>query len=638
MPRPKRAGFPTRAGFSAMFRNICVFLLVSASLSPARDKVENWVQVRSPHFVIATNSNERQARRIAGQFERMRSVFHVVFPRLQIDPSSPILVLAVKDEKDFRALEPEQYLAKGQLQLGGLFLRAPEKNYILMRLDAEGDHPYAVVYHEYTHLLLSKADWMPLWLNEGMASFYESTEIEEKEALLGKPNVPEVQLLRQSRLLPLPTLFAVDFNSPYYHDEQKGSIFYAESWALTHYLNVKDYEQKSARLQQYADLLAQRVDPVTAATTAFGDLKKLQSDLEAYVRQSAFSFFKKKLTTDVDDSAFKAEPLTASQADAVRADFLAYNQRVRDARTLLDHVLHDDPNNVSAHETMGYLEFRDGHIPEARKWYEQAVKLDSQSYLAHYFYAVMSMQDSSDPANDAQIENGLRQAIKLNPSFAPAFDRLAVFLGSRHRDLEDAHMMGLTAVTLDPTDIGFRVNVAAVLMEMQQPQNAASVLRNAAKLAKNPQQTELISEALSRAEQFSAAQAAAAERRKRISDEEELSDRATTSSSSSDEVPRAPRLVRRDFVPSGPHRFITGTIHDVHCEASNLDLSVKTSAKTTNLHSDNYYKLPFTALGFSPTGELQPCTDLEGRPAKVEYVESADKSENPHLLSVELHK
>jgi hypothetical protein len=45
-------------------------------------------------------------------------------------------VLAVKDKKDFQSLEPEAYLAKGQLELAGLFLRAPDKNCVLLRLDA----------------------------------------------------------------------------------------------------------------------------------------------------------------------------------------------------------------------------------------------------------------------------------------------------------------------------------------------------------------------------------------------------------------------------------------------------------------------------------------------------------------------
>ena len=58
-----------------------------------------------------------------------------------------------------------------------------------MRLDAEGSHPYAVVYHEYTHFLLSKsAEWMPLWMNEGLAQFYQNPNIRENDVSLGEPS------------------------------------------------------------------------------------------------------------------------------------------------------------------------------------------------------------------------------------------------------------------------------------------------------------------------------------------------------------------------------------------------------------------------------------------------------------------
>src|SRR5580700_3255109 len=137
-----------------MLKRLALLLLsLAAAPASARDRPENWLEVRSQHFTVVTNANEKSGRRIADQFERMRSVFHVAFPQLSIDSGPPIIVLAIKDERDFRALEPEAYLAKGQLKLGGLFLRAPDKNYVLMRVDAEGDHPYAVIYHEYTHFL-----------------------------------------------------------------------------------------------------------------------------------------------------------------------------------------------------------------------------------------------------------------------------------------------------------------------------------------------------------------------------------------------------------------------------------------------------------------------------------------------------
>lgn len=622
-----------------MLKRLGLLLLLAATLAPAKDKPENWIEVRSPHFVIATNSSEKQARKVADQFERMRALFRVLFPKLQIDPNSPVIVLAVRGERDFRALEPQEYLAKGSLRLGGLFLRAADKNYVLMDLDAEGEHPYSVIYHEYTHLLLAKAEWMPLWMNEGLAEFYQNTDIDESDARLGQPSVQDIRFLRQSRLLPLPTLFAVDFKSPYYHEENKGSIFYAESWALTHYLLVQDYNDRGHRLQQYGDLLAGGTDPLTAAATAFGDLKKLQAELDDYVQRMTFTFFKKKVSTDSDPSTFKAESLTPPQSDALRADFLAYNRRTEDARTLLDHLLTEDPKNVSAYETMGFLEFQQGHREEAKKWYAEAVGLDSQSYLAHYYFAVMSMQDSLDASASAQVENSLRQAIKLNPSFAPAFDRLAVLLGRQQRNLDEAHMMGLTAVGLEPENVGYRVNVASILMEMGQGKNAAEVLRNAAKLAKTPEENEFVTQALIHAHDFSNNQTAAAERQRQLSEEEDTaSDEEAKSSNASSDMPTPPHLTRRDFVPSGPHHFVTGVIQDVHCDASNIDLAVKTLAKTVNLHSDNYYKIQFSTLGFQPKGDLNPCAQLSGRPAKIEYQESADKSQTPRVLSVELHQ
>jgi hypothetical protein len=88
-------------------RLLLLLPILAAALALARDKAETWTELRSPHFVVVTNANEKQGRRVADQFERMRSVFQAAFPTLQIDPGSPIIVLAIKDEKDFKALEPQ---------------------------------------------------------------------------------------------------------------------------------------------------------------------------------------------------------------------------------------------------------------------------------------------------------------------------------------------------------------------------------------------------------------------------------------------------------------------------------------------------------------------------------------------------
>jgi tetratricopeptide (TPR) repeat protein len=616
-------------------RTLLVAALLSCLPAAGRDKPENWLQVRSDHFIVATNSNEKQARRVADQFERMRSVFQARFTKLQIDPAAPIVVLALKDEKDFRALEPVAYLAKGQLKLGGLFLRAPDKNYILMRLDAEGDHPYEVVYHEYTHLLLAKsAEWLPLWLNEGLAEFYQNTDIRDKEVLLGEPSAENLTLLRQQSLLPLPTLFKVDEKSPYYHEENKGSIFYAESWALTHYIQMTDAKQNTHKLTELADLLSKKTDPIEAATRVFGDLQQLQRTLENYVHQAGFLVFKVPGVTQVDDSKFQLQPLLPPQSDALRADFLAYNDRTGDARGLLDQVLRDDRNNTSAHETMGYLAFRAGNLDEAKKWYGEAVHLDSHSYLAYYYFAVISMRSPGSSSDDAQIENSLREAIKLNPQFAPAFDSLAVFLGMHHRNLDEAHMMGLTAVALEPENVGYRINVANVLMMMRNSDAAIQVLQAAAKLARTPQEVEQVNNFLMSAQAFAAAKQRVSERQQETADAQ-----VDVQTDAPTDVDSAPTLQHRaKFVPKGPHRFLLGVLKDVHCKNPEMDITVTSKVKNLSLHADNYYQIQFTTLNFTPQGDLNPCKDLEGRPAKVEYEESADESMSPRVLAIELHK
>ena len=195
-------------------RLLSLFLLV-ASACLAGAQADTWLEVRTPHFIVVSNSTEKESRHVARQFERMRSVFRRVFPDANIDTATPIVVLAVADKRNFQALEPEAYLSKGQLNLTGLFLHAPEKDYVLVLVNAPGQYPYAPIYHEYAHFVLNRTgDWMPLWLTEGWAEFYQTAEIFDNEVRLGKLDASTWTFLQHNDLLPLPTLFNVDMHSP----------------------------------------------------------------------------------------------------------------------------------------------------------------------------------------------------------------------------------------------------------------------------------------------------------------------------------------------------------------------------------------------------------------------------------------
>ena len=277
---------------------------------------------------------------------------------------------------------------------------------------------------------------------------------------------------------------------------------------------------------------------------------------------------------------------------------------------------------------MGYIEFRAGHLEEARKWYEQAVKLDSQSYLAHYYFAAFSMSAAANAGDDAQIESSLRAAIKLNPSFAPAYERLAAFDAMRRRNLDEAYLMALKAVELDPANVGYRMTGANVLMQSARPTDAVLVLRNALKLAKSPQETEMVQNFLAQAEAYTTA-------RQRQAEEVKADAQATATFQREENVNAE---AANEEIPKGPHRFLTGTLSDVQCQGSGIKMTVSAKGKTTALRSGNYYKIEFSALGFAPKGDLNPCKDLDGKPAKVEYIESSAGPGTAHVVAIELHK
>jgi tetratricopeptide (TPR) repeat protein len=627
-----------------MIRKSILLLLLVAAPVWARDNGPTWIEVRTDHFLVVTDAGESEGRHVLDQFERMRWVYQKIFPRTNVDLVSPIVVIAVRNKKDFALLEPREYLGKGKLDIAGYFLRAPEKNYIAMRLDVEGEHPYSTVYHEYTHLQLG-TDGMPLWLNEGLAEFFQNTEFKDKEVLLGEPSPDDLDYLRQSKLIPLDTLFRVDADSPYYHEEQKGSVFYAQSWALTHYLFTLDFNDKVDRIGNYLQLVNQHVDPVTAAQQAFGDLKKLQSTLDSYTNRMMYNELKlSSAAAPIDPKTVNVKPISGPQADAFRADLLAYDGRSADAHTLLDAILKTEPNNVLAHETLGYIAFRNNHRDEAKKWYAQAVALDSHSYLAQYYFGALSLLDgTTNPA----VEASLRSAIQLNPRFAPAYDALASLYGRRRENLDEAHMLSLSAVQLEPGNLNYRLDAANLLMEMQRYDDSVRVLELAKAMAKTPEDATAVQGRLDQVQQYlttmkqetgeGAEQAGATTQSTVKILSKPGGDAIEVSDSSGDGEPPAPKHVAEQ--PHGKMLVARGVIHGVTCSyPAVMDFEVDAAKRKYSVYAANYYKVSYSVANFKPKGDVHPCQDLEGMTAEVEYFTTADKTVDGQIVAVMMIK
>ena len=79
---------------------------------------ENWVELRSPNFITVTNANEKQARRVAYQFEMIRAVFREFFNLQGSAQDQPVIIIAAIDENTLKTLLPEYWAGRRRASAG----------------------------------------------------------------------------------------------------------------------------------------------------------------------------------------------------------------------------------------------------------------------------------------------------------------------------------------------------------------------------------------------------------------------------------------------------------------------------------------------------------------------------------------
>ena len=441
------------------------FLACARSLD-ATDVNVGWVEVRSAHFVVSTNANEKEGRRIADQFEQIRTLFHSAFPTLRVDPAQPVLILAAKNEGTMRMLLPEDWEVKGHVHPAGLYQEGEDKHYVILRLDSGGTNPFHTLYHEYTHALMHlNFSGLPLWLDEGIAEFYGNSKLDEKESRVGTINESHLYILSQNKLLPIETLLNVEHSSPYYNEANQASVFYAESWALMHYLMLDAEAQKRQLLKNFLVDWDKSGSQIEAAQEAFGDLKAFGKVVEGYSRQGSFRVALYRNKGQAADKDYAVRSLTAGEVLALRGDCAAHRNKFEIAQALLEQAVNIEPNLALGHEAMGYYFYRKEEQGAADKEMKKAIELGPTSFVPPYYHGLLLMRGGLGGAKVAQeaIQN-FQKATTINARFAPAFEGLAQAYSLSPETQKLAVDAGIQAVRLEPTERRYAVNLVYLLL------------------------------------------------------------------------------------------------------------------------------------------------------------------------------
>jgi len=475
---------------SVFLKRVTVVLFVCFMLSVCNAGSHDvWIEVRTPNFIIVSSVGEKEANKVALQLEEIRTVFKNSIQIAKNYPTPVLTVLVVKDEASMRELLPE-YWEKGRAHPAGVFLGSLNQFYAALELDAHGTNPYANFFHEYYHLLTTPYfPDLPLWLSEGLADFYGHTGIEEKRVVMGKPDPDRLYVLRTQSLVPLKLLMKVDHSSPYYNEQDKTSIFYAESWALTHYLMIGDRQVHKPMLTSYLQARSHGKSDDEATTEAFGDLTKLQSDLSKYIHN--VSFFTSVMPRSASEyTQFAVRKLSEGEADAYLGGFAVLRGRTEDGESLLEESVRLEPNLALAYQNLAILEFVKKDREKTLQNLSKAITIDPKNAWTHYFRAYVTTNHGTSHSPNAQVDQDLRQSAALNPDFAPPYGLLAArlaILGGK-KDFDEALALAQKAASLQPGNSTSQLELASVLSRMGRYDDAKAAASRAKVQASNPQE------------------------------------------------------------------------------------------------------------------------------------------------------
>ncbi len=360
-------------------------VLAAASVAGQPGMTGPWVQARSPHFHVVGNADAAKVKALTEKLERFHQAMDQTFLR-PVHPVIPSTVILMKSQaalRPFSRLSPdgEPVTAQGFMQAG------PERMYLVVNLGPATAERTA--FHEYTHLLVNlKFGSVPLWLNEGLANYFQTIRLWDSHFSLGEWRPDYEQTLRQMGFIPLHVLADVEEDSPYYNREERLQRFYAQSWLLVHYLLHGEQGRHRKGLEVLLELLRDGVPQEQAFEQAVGvDYAEMEGRLRRYRGDHHASRSQGELHDVGSTVAVEVTPVSPALAQVYLADLWLNAGRVEEARQLLELASESSVPPAEGLLRLGRIELEENHPLAAERYFQSALALRPDDYRLRYYTA-----------------------------------------------------------------------------------------------------------------------------------------------------------------------------------------------------------------------------------------------------------
>jgi tetratricopeptide (TPR) repeat protein len=454
----------TRCSFSGAAKLLVLLMVLAAT--QASGKGAQWIRASSEHFKLITDGSAASSRNVIRRFEEIRQVLLPLAANASaIEAPVPVLSLTTSDEiRRFRSTG----------HAGGFYVRGGFGDTIVLH----GSNSYDAVFHEYVHLFLNRNSIVvPIWFEEGLAELYSTLSVAGKSARVGEVIRPRIALLRSGSWMPLAKLFAITKQSREYGGED-ASLFYAESWALSHMLVISEPYQKG--LRAFLAELALQTPIDQAFQRAYNkDIDAVSRDLQTYIARSVLPVATIELAAPITAPEVSVENMREPAAALVVADVLAQSGQKEEAPALLSEVARRHPNDPDVETGLGETAMREGNDAEAQVHFDRAIQLGSRNAVTYYDYATL-LRDNE--AETVRFRSYLERAVRFDPTYFNA-QYLLGYTNLRTRKYDDAQQHLKRAAELSPSRMVVWEQLALAYRDGGKRDQATAAARMAAQVA-----------------------------------------------------------------------------------------------------------------------------------------------------------
>lgn len=436
-----------------------IVLLVSAVATNATVPMQSakqpprsasWRQLTAGDVTVLGNAADTDLKRTLDGILQFRSAFAALMPGARTTSSVPMRVVVLKDDVAFERFQPRDSGGRRNVLVGGWAAFEADDN--LMVLPYSG-HPEnnRTLFHEYTHYLIyQNAARVPPWMNEGLAEFLSTFQPEyESGSLLGRAPSERVQLLRELTFIPLRDVIAPPVGG--WGSSGQAVMFYAESWALVHYLLLRHTSPTNAAFDVFLRATANGAKPEAAFEEAFGvSVDSIEVPFRQYTR--SFTFPAVRLPRAVGATGHVvSERMLEADSRFVQGKTLLAAGALQEVEKELNAALEIDPLHVDARLALGALRLQQDRRGDALKLFDDVARSRPESFIAQYYLGTALR----DEWRFSEAVDAFQHAVTTNPRHAASWAGLSDATLGVGRDAQSRAAL-MRALQLDGNPNHFR--------------------------------------------------------------------------------------------------------------------------------------------------------------------------------------